>query len=127
MTGYSKRDAEITGRPGYSNPRMRAEISGWPMGGSRRGDAIFEIEQVAGKGERGVRTTYCQGKYSAPKKLTYASKARIVDGDDGKIYIAELSPMYWIIVIMQSNMQFEAEVIHKGNDRYDDLLKLFEG
>ena len=34
----------------YSNPRMHAEIHGWPMGGTRRGTAIFDIEIKPGKG-----------------------------------------------------------------------------
>lgn len=109
----------------YGNPRTYAEIGNWPMGRNRRGIATFAIEKVPGKGERAVRTTLCDGKASEPKKLTYASKARIVDGDDGKTYIAELSAMYRIIVIMQSNMQFQAESFHSDDPRYAELMKLF--
>ena len=46
----------------YSNPRMHAEIDGWPMGHNLRGIAIFDIERKAGKGERGVRTTCREDK-----------------------------------------------------------------
>jgi hypothetical protein len=66
----------------YSNPRMRAVIPNWPNGG-KRVTATLEIEIVKGRGERAVRTTT-----GAPKKLTYADRMRIVDGDDGQTYIA---------------------------------------
>ncbi len=66
----------------YSNPRTSAVIPDWPSG-SQRVTATFSIEAHPKRGERGVRTTT-----GAPKTLTYARKARIVDGDDGRIYIA---------------------------------------
>lgn len=64
----------------YSNPRMEATIPDWPSG-SKRVTARFEIEK-AKKGERAIRTTD-----GAPKKLTFAKLARIVDGSDGRTYI----------------------------------------
>ena len=112
----------------YSNPRMSAVIENWPLGGSRRGEAHFEIEVVPGRGERGTRYTVDprKGKPGATKKLTYASKARIVDGDDGKTYIIELTSMYGHISVMQGGMQYRAEdAIFEGDPRYAELLKLF--
>jgi hypothetical protein len=102
----------------YSNPRMSAVIEGWPSG-SKRVTATFVIEQAPRKGERAVRTTT-----GAPKKLTYAVKSRIVDGDDGRTYIANLT-MYGHVSIMQSNMQFSEESIHQDDDRYVAVLALF--
>ena len=110
----------------YTNPRTEAVIEDWPIG-QRRTTARFSVEHVAGKGERAVRVLDNPkgGKAFAPKKLTYASKMRIVDGDDGKTYIAALSAAYRMVVIWQSNMQFNHETIHHGDPRYAELIALF--
>lgn len=104
----------------YSNPRMRAVIDNWPMGGSKRGQALFAIEQTS-RGERGTRSTG-----GAVKKLTYAVKARIVDGDDGRTYIAELTA-YGHVSIMRGDMKFSEEAIHENDPRYAAVRQLFEG
>ena len=104
--------------PNYSNPRMSAVIENWPHG-SQRVTANFEIECVPGRGERAVRITT-----GAPKKLTYARKMRIVDGDDGKTYIAELSG-YRHITIMRGDMKYHHETVFEDNPRYPELLTLF--
>lgn len=101
----------------YSNPRTQAAIENWPHG-SQRVTAIFTIE-VNKRGERAVRVTT-----GAPKKLTYARQMRIVDGDDGKTYIAERS-FYGHITIMRGDMKFNHETIFSGDARYPELLKLF--
>lgn len=101
----------------YSNPRMSAVIENWPSG-SKRVTARFEIEQSK-KGERAVRMTD-----GAPKKLTYAKMARIVDGSDGRTYIAEYTE-YGFISIMRGDMKFQHETIHQNNPRYAEILELF--
>jgi hypothetical protein len=101
----------------YSNPRMNATIENWPSG-SKRVTARFEIEQTK-RGERAVRTTD-----GAPKKLTFAKMARIVDGSDGKTYIAELT-MYGHISIMRGDMKFSQEAIFPRDERYAMALELF--
>jgi hypothetical protein len=101
----------------YSNPRTKAVIADWPNG-IHRVTATFAIESGP-RGERAVRTTT-----GAPKKLTYAVKARIVDGDDGRTYIAELTA-YGRITIMRGDMKYEAETVHADNPRYPSLLELF--
>lgn len=109
----------------YSNPRMEAVITDWPHG-AQCTTATFRIEQGA-RGERGVRVTIDPktGKPSAPKTLTYARKARIVDGDDGRTYIAELTS-YGFISIMRGDMKFQAEdAIFDRDERHADLLKMF--
>jgi hypothetical protein len=105
---------------------MAATIDNWPYG-SLRTTAYFAIEYKTNKGERGVRTTVNpkNGRMSAPKTLTYAKKARIVDGSDGRTYIAELS-MYGSIHIMQSNMQLSYDHVMVGDTRYTELLELFK-
>jgi hypothetical protein len=101
----------------YSNPRMAATIENWPHG-SKRVTARFEIEQTP-RGERAVRTTT-----GAPKKLTFAKLARIVDGSDGRTYIAEFTG-YGMISIMRGDMKYQHEIIHDSNPRYKEVLELF--
>jgi hypothetical protein len=101
----------------YSNPRISATIENWPHG-SQRVTAVFTIE-VDKRGERAVRVTT-----GAPKKLTYARQMRIVDGDDGRTYIAERS-MYGHVTIMRGDMKFRHETIFSGDARHAELLKLF--
>jgi hypothetical protein len=101
----------------YSNPRMAATIENWPSG-SRRVTARFEIEQGT-KGQRAVRTTT-----GDPKMRTYAKMARIVDGSDGRTYIAEFS-MYGHITIMRGDMKFQHETVFERDSRYAELLELF--
>ena len=101
----------------YSNPRMSATIENWPSG-HKRVTARFQIEQTS-RGERAMRTTD-----GAPKKLTSAKLARIVDGDDGKTYIAEFS-IYGLISIMRGDMKFQHEIVYSGDARYAEMLELF--
>lgn len=101
----------------YSNPRTLAIIENWPSG-KHRVTARFEVEQTK-RGERAIRTTT-----GAPKKLTYAVKARIVDGSDGRTYIAELST-YGHVSIMRGDMKYQQETVHKDDDRYQSIISLF--
>ena len=103
----------------YSNPRLHAVIDDWPNGG-KRVRAIFSIEEHPKRGQRAVRVTT-----GAPKKLTFAKQMRIVDGDDGKTYIAELT-MYGHITIMRGDMKFREETIFRDDPRYSDVSKLFQ-
>lgn len=102
----------------YSNPRMNAVIPDWPSG-RHRVTARFEIEQDPKRGERAVRSTD-----GAAKKLTYAKMARIVDGSDGRTYIAELS-IYGHVSIMRGDMKYSQESIHPTDPRYTAVLELF--
>lgn len=104
--------------PNYSNPRLTATIENWPHG-SQRVTAHFSVEADPKKGERAVRVTT-----GAPKKLTFARKMRIVDGDDGRTYIAALS-LYGFVSIMRGDMKLQEETIHSGNPRYAEMLALF--
>ena len=110
----------------YSNPRKEATIENWPFGFKLKTTATFTIEQNKKGEERAVRTTIDprNGRVSAPKKLTFAEKMRIVDGDDGKTYIAYLTT-YRFVGIMQSNMQYQEETIHENNDHYAEVMALF--
>jgi hypothetical protein len=101
----------------YSNPRMAATIENWPSG-TKRVTARFQIEQTS-RGERAVRITD-----GAPKKLTYAKLARIVDGDDGRTYILEYS-IYGFINVMRGDMKFQHEIVHPTDARYAEMFELF--
>jgi len=112
----------------YSNPRMHAEVGNWPLGSNLRGMAVFDVEIKPGKGERAMRVTRRDDahKLSKPKVLTYARKVRIVDGDDGRIYIIALSSSFPMITVMRGTMDYMAEdAIIPPNPRYDGLLALF--
>ena len=109
----------------YSNPRLDFVVNDWPYGRQQRVKAHFYIEQK-GDRERAIRVTENpKGRPNAPKKLTFSKMARIVDGSDGRTYIARLSE-YGHISIMQSNMKLEQESIHQGDPRWADIFKLFD-
>ena len=101
----------------YSNPRMRAVIENWPSG-SKRVTAQFQIEQSK-RGERALRQTT-----GATKALTYARMARIVDGSDGRTYIANLTE-YGHISIMRGDMKYSQEAIFPDDPRYSAVFELF--
>jgi hypothetical protein len=87
--------------------------------------ATFTVEQGK-KGERVKRVTINPktNRPNKPKTTTYALKARIVTGDDGKTYIAELT-QYGHISIIQSNLQYQEESIGTDDPRYTDMLSMF--
>jgi hypothetical protein len=103
----------------YSNPRMTADIENWPSG-SRRVTARFSIESDPKRGERAVRVTT-----GAAKKLTFARKMRIVDGDGGRTYIIALT-MYGHISVMRGDMKYSEESVFESDARYSELLALFD-
>jgi hypothetical protein len=102
----------------YSNPRTAATIENWPSG-THRVTAYFSIETDAKRGERAVRVTT-----GAPKKLTFARKMRIVDGNDGRTYIAALTS-YGHITIHRGDMKYHEETVFERDPRYAELLALF--
>jgi hypothetical protein len=105
----------------YSNPRMNATIDNWPSGG-KRVIATFTIECHPTRGERAVRTTV-----GAPKKLTYATQMRIVNGDDGRTYIAALRDGHGFITIYRGDMKFaEESAVFAADERYPVLRALFQ-
>lgn len=110
--------------PNYSNPRLEAVIENWPIG-SKRTTASFQIEKT-NRGERARRFTIDPktGRPSAAKVLTYAVKARIVDGDDGRTYIIERS-VYRFISVMRGDMKFQEETIFPDNVRFAEIDALF--
>jgi len=110
----------------YSNPRLSFTTNDWPYGSKLRTTATFTIEANK-RGERVSRVTINpkNGRVNKPKTTTYATKVRIVDGSDGRTYIAELT-MYGHITIMESNLQFQHSVFHTNDENYPKILSLFE-
>lgn len=109
----------------YSNPRLSAVIEDWPHG-ARRCTATFNVETHPKRGQRATRTTTIDGRTSKPKLGVYAPAVRIVDGDDGRTYIASLT-MYRSISVMQGNMQFQAEhILDARHPAYTAALALFD-
>jgi hypothetical protein len=80
---------------------MEAVINDWPSGG-KRVTATFRIETHLTRGQRPTRQTT-----GAVKTMTYCEHARGVDGDDGRIYFAEL---YRNIITMRGG-----NLMHQGD------------
>ena len=110
----------------YSNPRKSVTIEDWPSG-SMRAVATFTIEAHATRGERAVRQTVNPktGRLNAPKKLTYARQMVFVDGDDGRLYVLELTGSGFISV-MRGTFDTQEETIFQHHEDYDGLRALFE-
>jgi hypothetical protein len=102
----------------YSNARSIAVINDWPSGG-RRVTAQFTIESDPKRGQRAVRVTT-----GSPVKLTFARRMRIVDGDDGRTYIAR-DHGAGMVSIFRGDMKYQHEVAHHPAPRYAQLMMLF--
>jgi hypothetical protein len=102
----------------FSNPRMSAVIENWPSG-KHRVTAKFSIETDLKRGQRAVRITTGE-----PKKLTYARLMRIVDGDDGRTYIAALTE-FGHITIHRGDMKYAECTVFPRDAAYPAFLALF--
>jgi len=133
----------------YTDPRSETQIDDWPSGG-KRVTAKLWIETDAKRGQRAVRATLrprynwsfrthrCKhhrptrtlagGDWGEPKKLTYSAVQRIVDGSDGKTYIAALRLPYGFITIYQGNLQYSEEIIfpHDNEARFRQICALLD-
>lgn len=107
----------------YTNPRKSVTIEDWPYG-QQRTKVTFEID-ANNRGERCIRTTINPktGRPTKPKAATYSPLVRLVDGSDGRIYIMSYTE-YGFIKVMQGNMKFEHEVIHRDDSRFAELVTL---
>ncbi len=114
----------------FSNPRKRAEIADYPIGGGERGKCVFEVESHPKKGERCLRTT--TGK---PKTDTYATAVVVVDGDNGQTYILKYSDNYGTKSITVARYDFknaasedtgkaQGATFYPEDERYAELLAL---
>lgn len=73
------------------NPRSFVSKDDWPSSG-KKVTAEFTVETASkglGKSKSRVsRVTINKGRKSKPKKTVYYDQVAIVDGDDGRLYIA---------------------------------------
>lgn len=87
----------------FTNPRLVAEFSDWPIGGAHRGKCVFRVHRDK-RGWRVSRTTQDRnGKWCKSKYTTYSGQAAIVDGSDGRTYVLEVAPVYGFITVRSSN------------------------
>lgn len=107
----------------YSNPRLHATLDHWPSG-RRRTTATFTIEMHVTRGQRATRITVDPktGRPLKPTTLTYARQVRLVDGDDGRLYILENTGNH--LSVMHSNMQLQQEGIWSDDPRFASLMAL---
>lgn len=108
----------------YSNPRTYFRCEDWPFG-SQRCVAEFYVEQHPKRGQRIVRRTSKKGGvgWNAPKMTTYAPSWAIVDGSDGKTYLA--CPTQWGgVFIMRSDMKLMQESLSERDERLAPLREL---
>ena len=109
----------------FSNPRTTAVFEDWPFGGSQRCRMEFKIESHPTRGERCIRTsTTANNRVGKPKKSTYSTMCRIVDGDDGKTYILEYNQVYRMIHVRESNLKYSFKTAYPGDPDYDELWKM---
>ena len=97
----------------------------YPLGGSQRGVASFEVERNK-NGERCVRVTDNGVRLSAPKKTTYGSNVAILIGDDGKTYIGTIGKHYPGISILRSNLSIQQESVSENDTRYARLVEMIK-
>lgn len=111
----------------FTNPRLTALFTDWPIGGSNRGQCKFDIEEVKGKYRIVRSTTNKSGAWCKPKKTTYGDKAVIVDGSDGRTYVLQGSRTWKNIVIWRSDFMQEASVSESSEpERYAQLMTIIE-
>lgn len=107
----------------YTNPRTKAQIDDYPIGGSNRGACRFEVEFDKKKGYRTVRVTQNKfGTWCKPKKDTYGGRTVIAD-KDGRTYILKHIPMYGFVYVLRSDFKQEA-VHHHPDPEYRRLLDI---
>lgn len=99
-----------------SNPRIDAIVNDWPSG-SRRVRVTFAVEGKKSRGERVARVT--TGK---PKRTTYYLKIRIVDGDDGRIYLLGLTEYNQIVVVPGTLTALQ--YFHDASPEFESYRKL---
>ncbi len=114
----------------FTNPRIKAEFTDWPLGGNKRGMCKFVVENGGKKGFRISRTT--TGK---PKCSTYAGRSAIVDGSNGRTYLLQHVAMYGGVHVMRSDfmdatsdLECHSSTFYRDSnpDMYNTLLALIE-
>jgi len=108
--------------PTFSNPRLNASFTDWPLGGNKRGNCSFAVEKHPKRGSRVLRTT--TGK---PKASTYSTLCAIVDGDDGRTYLLHYHDLTNSVSIYQSDNAHNAHFGQNGDHYHPSNSPLFDG
>lgn len=112
----------------FVSAATEVKIDGWPMGGSKRGLAIFKMQETS-RGQRIVRKTLHMGRESKPKTTTYGKLARILICSDGLTWTATTAPHGEMITIGKSDLKQSQETIFQSSqpERYAEVLELMKG
>jgi hypothetical protein len=110
----------------FSNARLTADFSDWPIGGSNRGQCKFAVEDGGKRGKRVSRTTTDKhGRWCKPKYTTYSDEVCIADGSDGKTYILSLSATYGFVSIHRHDfMSAERSGSFPKDEDFEGLVAL---
>jgi hypothetical protein len=106
-----------------SNSRQEATIQDWPMG-RKRLTAVFTVQSPdkgAGRGKQRVARQL--GSYK-PKYTTYYLRTRIVDGDDGRTYIAAYTE-YNQAVLIPGTLKSVEYYYPKSPEFFEIVSKVF--
>jgi hypothetical protein len=107
-----------------SSPRREVVVEDWPSG-RHRVTASFQVEAKDRKGERVVRTTTDSiGRVSKPKRTTYHLKIRLVDGDDGRVYVLGITE-YGQVVLIPGTLK-TAKYFYPEDEEYGAYRALLE-
>lgn len=93
----------------YANPRL-----------SEHGKTVTFSVQRTPRGERAVRVDS-----HGSKKLPYTTGARIVDGSDGRLYVAQWVGEHNFIAIMKRDFRFMRETIRPEDAGFAKLQQSF--
>jgi hypothetical protein len=104
----------------FSNPRLHAEFTDWPLGGAKRGLCVFHIEHNPKRGYRFTRVT--TGK---PKTCTYGREGAIVDGSDGKTYLIQRAGSFNFISIYRHDFMSASFGTNGDHSIFPENTELF--
>lgn len=108
----------------YSNPQMERTFDDWPYRQVQT-TCVFEVTHRNNR-ERCQRRTQepMSKRWNNPKLTTYGLKCRIMDGDDGKIYVVTWNN-YGFFNVMRSCLKLQQESVSLGDPRFEDMRKQF--
>lgn len=106
----------------YSDPRLELVIEDYPLGGTKRGQCRFYVDKNPKRGARVGKVT--TGK---PSFTTFANRAAIVTGDDGRTYVLRDVKDYGFVDVSRSDFKTH-ESVHKSSspERYATLMALID-
>ena len=109
----------------FSNPKSQVEFDDWPCGGERV-KCKFWVEKHATRGFRVCRqTTDRRGQWCKPKATTYGGFAAIVEGNDGRTYVLQVSDKYAShICVYRHDFMQAAQPVFPDHADFQKLMSL---